>query len=115
MNWRSIHWCFAALAFRLSELPRDELQTLFYDQSNLMTRRFQFSLRAMFAVVAVAAVVAWLIKLLGPVALLLASLACLPAAGPLFRRPLEGILAVTFLLIVATWVGMAVLVVALGD
>ena len=72
-------------------------------------------MRALLLVVTVAAVAAWLIKLTGPIAVLIAAVACLPLAGPLFRRPLEGILATMFLVIVATWIGIAVFAVAMED
>ncbi|HJT32752.1 MAG TPA: hypothetical protein VJ783_11985 [Pirellulales bacterium] len=80
-----------------------------------MTQRFQFSLRALLVAVTVCAVFAWLVKLTGPVALLIAALSCLPVAGPLFRRPLEGILATTFLIIVAIWVAIALFANVMGD
>jgi hypothetical protein len=81
-----------------------------------MTLRFQFSLRALLVGVTVAAVVTRIIKLgVPPVALLIAALGCFPLAGLAFRRPLEGILATMFLIIVASWVGMAVLAVGLGN
>jgi hypothetical protein len=78
--------------------------------------RPQFTFRALLVAVAVSAVGAWLVKLMGPtIALVTGALACLPLAGPLFRRPLEGILAMTFLFIVAFWAGIAVFAIAMGD
>jgi hypothetical protein len=86
------------------------------DEGPVMTPRFQFSLRALLAWVTVVAVVTRIVQLgVPPVTLLIAALGCFPLAGLAFRRPLEGILATMFLIIVASWVGMTVLAVALGN
>jgi hypothetical protein len=72
-----------------------------------MSRRFQFSLRALLVVATATAIVAWLVTLISAGTVLALSVAAV-ALWSVSRRPLEGILVCAFLIIVATWFGIFV-------
>lgn len=81
-----------------------------------MTLRFQFSLRAMLAVTTVAAMLTRVLLLGAPlVAFLIAALACFPLAGLTIRSPVEGNLAIAFLVILVSLVTMTLLAATLGS
>jgi hypothetical protein len=66
-----------------------------------MSRRFQFSLRALLGLLTLAAVTAWATTLFAVLDVVITLFLMSPAiAGALFRKPLEGCLLTAFLFIV---------------